>query len=180
MGKAKAGSSGRGNSDAASKRASDKPLPGVRRQSSRSIGAKELPTKSRACAGCDLWLSGAVIAAMGKNFHKDCFKCAECACHLDEFFEVDGKPMCSDCFEDSHPTFKCAKCGEVLEGAYFRVGELCFHKDCFACASCDKSLSGGRYIEDLNKRILCEQCGAVKLSKKGSLKANRSKSRQSN
>lgn len=56
------------------------------------------------CAHCGLYVKGSVLQALGAVFHKDCCKCASCGRQFsdrDAITNVNGKFVCSTCFEAS-------------------------------------------------------------------------------
>lgn len=50
------------------------------------------------CAACGKLLSGYTTKALGKEYHKACFKCYKCGASLEDgFIEKDGNPVCERC-----------------------------------------------------------------------------------
>jgi hypothetical protein len=75
-----------------------------------------------------------------------------------DFFEVDGRPTCAGCMKAQHPDFKCAGCGQILDGKYFRVGpDEAYHLACFVCSKCDDTIAG-EFVKNGDK-VLCVKCG---------------------
>lgn len=111
-------------------------LPGIRRQTSQALSAAELDTDDRECAECHAWLSGDVIAALGKSYHAACFVCSRCSQPMEEFYAKDGAPWCGTCFQNAHPSLKCARCDQLLEGEYYRCDQDCYHKHVGFCCFC--------------------------------------------
>lgn len=91
----------------------------------QECAAKLQPTSDKPpenpCFACGKELSGACISAMGKKFHKDCFKCSMCDEKLVSKFKYD--PMDPD-------VLYCAKCYPTRPGA---------------CPNCGNRRSGGQY-----------------------------------
>lgn len=50
------------------------------------------------CAGCSKLITGTIVTALGKQWHKECLACAKCKKPLTSSFSVaDGKPVCPAC-----------------------------------------------------------------------------------
>ncbi|KAL0092974.1 hypothetical protein J3Q64DRAFT_1633600 [Phycomyces blakesleeanus] len=123
------------------------------------------------CMGCGEYITGEFIGALGGDWHKECFVCAECgkAFTSATFFVRNNRPYC-----DQHqrttatPTKnappvavrpqpnvpvapfianatsenkKCHKCGEKVEGRCANAYGHDYHPAHFQCSRCDKPLS---------------------------------------
>merc|ERR1711991_711537 len=53
------------------------------------------PAKGNPCTACGQPLSGAITRALGKEYHKECFRCSSCKANFanGEFYEKDGKAV---------------------------------------------------------------------------------------
>jgi len=65
------------------------------------------------------------------------------------------------------PKGGCAACGKELGfGSHVRALETTFHRDCFKCDSCAKSLLEISFIPDEKNKPLCPDCFELKVLKK--------------
>jgi len=127
------------------------------------------------CSNCNLKLNGAkcsrcsnVIEKEGitfanKDFHQSCFKCDQCGVELVKMKKTltdkENKNLyCEPCFTKSFAP-KCAKCNDPitphLPGTQFE--EKQYHKECFACARCKRTLADKRFFKSGNI-LVCENC----------------------
>lgn len=67
------------------------------------------------CGECNRPIVGQVVAAMGKTFHPEHFRCVKCNCELGErtFFEREGMAYCE---RDYHRLYspQCAHCHQPI------------------------------------------------------------------
>lgn len=93
------------------------------------------------------------ISALGKKWHKECFKCNRCGQRLfsfAKFFEDDnGMPLCARCNVKDMP--RCAVCGKPIEGRYIVGGNKSYHPDCCRCAGCGQPFGPEGFFEDGGK-----------------------------
>jgi len=122
------------------------------------------------CASCGSQLSGEYLAAMGRFWHKACFRCRTCGNPLGEgqFFEDQrsGDAFCPSCITNK---YVCANCRRGIIGPYvsFSDGRL-MHPECLptsACPRCGRAVSGNQ-IEAMDKIwhpecFACSRCNAA-------------------
>jgi hypothetical protein len=61
------------------------------------------------CAGCNVMVVGGYKNALGKCWHKECWKCSQCSKPLEtKFANVGGKPMCVPCATERAKKAKAA------------------------------------------------------------------------
>jgi len=63
---------------------------------------------------------------------------------------------------DSH----CAGCGNALTGSAVKALEKHWHKECFVCITCHKSLATGGFLEDSSGNPICSNCFDNRFSKR--------------
>ena len=102
------------------------------------------------CQGCQKWIAGKVVHALGTTYHPGCFVCAHCSEGLEHvaFYEHEGLPYCHF---DYHELFskRCFHCrtpivderyitvqDEELTGQDGETKERCYHELHFFCANC--------------------------------------------
>ncbi|SJX66633.1 related to Paxillin [Sporisorium reilianum f. sp. reilianum] len=102
------------------------------------------------CQGCQKWIAGKVVHALGTTYHPGCFVCAHCSEGLEHvaFYEHEGLPYCHF---DYHELFskRCFHCrtpivderyitvqDEELTGQDGETNERCYHELHFFCANC--------------------------------------------
>ena len=106
------------------------------------------------CDRCKQVIKGKLITANKKHFHLECFVCADCAESLTgrKFYKRDSSLYCAPCY-DKNFAVACAKCTQYVRTQGLRCKDKVYHKDCFLCTTCGKSLvscsvvarSGGVY-----------------------------------
>lgn len=127
----------------------------------QSVGTKEAvrvvqiaPDASSPCGLCGKGISATTIAvtALGKKWHKECFKCKKCGNKLfsfSKFYEEDNLPVCSNCFKKTLPY--CAGCHKQITTQYTKYGGRNWHNECMKCAGCGKVFNGESFFEDGGK-----------------------------
>jgi len=107
------------------------------------------------CALCqrDITNESYAIMALGKRFHKECFKCNRCGQRLfsfAKFYQDDnGMPLCAKCNSQDMPV--CAACGKPVTGRYIVAAGRSFHPNCCVCAGCHKPFGPEGFFEDGGK-----------------------------
>ncbi|XP_065088730.1 LIM domain kinase 1 isoform X3 [Ochlerotatus camptorhynchus] len=99
------------------------------------------------------------IAALGQEWHADCFRCSVCDSHLSSwYFEKEGLLFCKDDYWAKYGEC-CQQCGQVISGPVMVAGDHKFHPECFCCDSC-KIFIGDREAYALIERskLFCGQC----------------------
>jgi len=110
------------------------------------IGNRQVKTvsnnkPSRNCDSCGKVLTEDGHFALGKVFHKECFKCHGCHKKLDgKFFTKDDKPFCRKCHTAT--TEQCTVCKQKIIGDCVVNNDTFYHPDCMRCSICDVKLRG--------------------------------------
>lgn len=95
------------------------------------------------CASCLNNLDERAIAALGQNWHVDCFRCSVCDEQLSRwYFEKDGLLFCRDDYLQRFDE-ACQQCLASISGPVMIVGEHKFHPECFCCGSCKQYIGDG-------------------------------------
>ena len=126
------------------------------------------------------------VKANGESYHKVCFKCCQCNKSLDSnnMAVSEEKLYCAPCHRKIHDIHKiayestdsgvstggpddCGRCGKAVYTAEKIVGAgKNWHKRCFYCQSCHKSLDSTS-VCDNEGEIYCKGCYGGKFGPKG-------------
>lgn len=114
---------------------------------------------SKRCAGCgEPLLEGGVLYS-GQTWHKDCFSCHYCHRSLaaNAFSVRDGFRYCMECYGRFYAK-QCEICMKpIVGGEYYTLDESNFHKDCFLCSRCQRSLASEGFVRE-GMELLCASC----------------------
>lgn len=127
------------------------------------------------CTNCNIKLNGAkcvvcaqVIESDGimfndRNYHKHCYLCDSCETDLTKMKKTLTDPSgqgkyCEPCHVKKYAP-KCGKCGQSIPSylPFTQFEGKHYHKECFACSRCKKSLANKKFFKTGNITI-CEQC----------------------
>ncbi|KAF0301187.1 PDZ and LIM domain protein Zasp [Amphibalanus amphitrite] len=101
------------------------------------------------CFKCQKRIKGDCLKAIGKSYHPECFACAYCGGLFGNsaFFLEDGLPYCENDWNELFTT-KCVGCGFPIEAGDRWVEALNknFHSQCFKCAICGNNLEGQSFF----------------------------------
>ncbi|KAJ2957227.1 hypothetical protein NQZ79_g7048 [Umbelopsis isabellina] len=113
------------------------------------------------CMGCDDYISGEFLNALGGDWHKHCFVCTECKEPFDSetFYVKNNKPFCQRHYK-SASTVKtssiCAACGDYIEGRAASALNQKWHPNHFNCVSCGKELSANVPGKKIARPTVCD------------------------
>ncbi|EPY50233.1 rho-type GTPase activating protein Rga3 [Schizosaccharomyces cryophilus OY26] len=117
------------------------------------------------------------ISFGGRLWHNSCFTCAKCLNNLDQSNQLliqtsDGRPVCSEC---SHT---CTICQRPIEDYALMNGFDSYHRDCFQCLNCKKTINNSEFVKD-GRSVYCSDCSSQNCSfmpptENGTLRAIRS------
>ncbi|KAG9508947.1 Four and a half LIM domains protein 2, partial [Fragariocoptes setiger] len=82
----------------------------------------------------------------GRQWHDSCFCCCVCKNTIgsNSFIPKDESIYCIKCYEDKFAT-KCTKCKLVIASGGVTFRNEPWHRECFQCCHCAKSLAGVRF-----------------------------------
>lgn len=115
------------------------------------------------CAKCFQVIEKNGITFADKDFHSGCFMCQSCGIDLTTMKKTltdkDGNSLyCEPCFIKKFAPM-CNKCNEkippYLAGTIFQ--DKNYHKECFSCARCKKTLANKKFFKSGNI-LICEKC----------------------
>lgn len=118
------------------------------------------PLAGALCARCKLpfGASEVFISTESKNWHSECFRCAQCFSPLHQalYFLVDGRNYCEHDFKTLFAP-SCAKCKKFIMGRVIKTVNQSWHPDCLRCEQCGKALDTEGVWRHAG-RNLCMQC----------------------
>jgi len=101
-----------------------------------------------------------------RQWHEKCFVC--CTCHnpigTKSFIPKEHDIYCAKCYEDKFAT-KCIKCNKVITQGGVTYRNDPWHRECFTCTHCTKSLAGQRFTSRDDKPY-CAECFGELFSKR--------------
>jgi len=135
------------------------PDPVDRKDSFDSSGLlKELNRIKRQCFGCSGEVESGGCTAVGKTYHKECFKCSNCKTVLQaKFFTEGDKPMCEYCYKELTCPL-CCLCGKLVDGDGVKMKgeEKVYHTHCLTCSYCTNTIEGKFFTID--GQVVCGAC----------------------
>jgi len=120
------------------------------------------------CDGCgDVFRAGMKkMEYKTRQWHEKCFVC--CTCHnpigTKSFIPKEHDIYCAKCYEDKFAT-KCIKCSKVITQGGVTYRNDPWHRECFTCTHCTKSLAGQRFTSRDDKPY-CAECFGELFSKR--------------
>jgi len=120
------------------------------------------------CDGCgDVFRAGMKkMEYKTRQWHEKCFVC--CTCHnpigTKSFIPKEHDIYCAKCYEDKFAT-KCIKCNKVITQGGVTYRNDPWHRECFTCTHCTKSLAGQRFTSRDDKPY-CAECFGELFSKR--------------
>jgi len=101
-----------------------------------------------------------------RQWHEKCFTCVVCVNPIGtkSFIPKENDIYCTGCYEDKFAT-KCVKCKKVITSGGVTYRNEAYHRECFTCTNCTKTLAGQRFTsrDDLP---YCADCFAQLFSKR--------------
>jgi len=101
-----------------------------------------------------------------RQWHEKCFVCCVCKNTIGtkSFIPKENDIYCTGCYEDKFAT-KCIKCNKVITSGGVTYRGDPYHRECFTCTNCTKTLAGQRFTsrDDLP---YCAECFAELFSKR--------------
>ncbi|NP_001072272.1 filamin-binding LIM protein 1 [Xenopus tropicalis] len=115
------------------------------------------PLTNDICAFCHKAIPSntAVIEAMKKQYHANCFTCRKC-CRLlagQLYYQMDGQPLCEHCYKGTLD--KCAKCQALITQHIVRAMGNGYHPECFTCVVCHRRIADESFAVDEYNDVYC-------------------------
>lgn len=121
------------------------------------------PMRVSRCARCSNTIEQDGVTFADKDYHQHCFSCDNCQTDLTKMKKTltdkSGNGLyCEPCFVQNFAP-KCSKCGDPvpphLPGTKYE--DKIFHKECFACARCKRSLADKKFFKS-GSILICQNC----------------------
>lgn len=120
------------------------------------------------CDGCgDVFRAGMKkMEYKTRQWHEKCFVCCTCKQPIGtkSFIPKEHDIYCAKCYEDKFAT-KCIKCNKVITQGGVTYRNDPWHRECFTCTHCTKSLAGQRFTSRDDKPY-CAECFGELFSKR--------------
>ncbi|XP_022082070.1 prickle-like protein 3 isoform X2 [Acanthaster planci] len=126
---------------------------------------KHLANKCQACG--EILKPGVTrLGFQGKEWHDKCFRCKVCDKQIGtgSFVPKDSSVYCTKCYEDTFG-IKCTGCGQIISSGGLSYQKKPWHRDCFCCSGCSKSLWNQRFTLRDEKRY-CADCYGEKFARR--------------
>jgi four and a half LIM domains protein 5 len=135
-------------------------------QSNNTIGKTKYESIPRSkCTKCqqNIMNNDSGITFSNKDYHERCFRCDKCAKSLVDskqtFTDKNNNGLyCEPCFTNNFSP-RCYKCSQHIPPSQTgtEYDNKIYHKECFNCARCRKSIGSKRFYKTGNA-IICETC----------------------
>ena len=101
-----------------------------------------------------------------RQWHEKCFVCCTCKNPIGtkSFIPKEHDIYCAKCYEEKFAT-KCIKCSKVITQGGVTYRNDPWHRECFTCTHCQKSLAGQRFTSRDDKPY-CADCFGELFSKR--------------
>ncbi|CAH1133286.1 unnamed protein product [Ceutorhynchus assimilis] len=93
-----------------------------------------------------------------RQWHEKCFCCCVCKVPIgtQSFIPREQEIYCAKCYEDKYAT-RCIKCNKVIASGGVTYKNEPWHRECFTCTHCQKSLAGERFTSR-DEKPFCADC----------------------
>ncbi|KAK9888403.1 hypothetical protein WA026_000652 [Henosepilachna vigintioctopunctata] len=93
-----------------------------------------------------------------RQWHEKCFCCCVCKVPIgtQSFIPREQEIYCAKCYEEKFAT-RCIKCNKVITSGGVTYKNEPWHRECFTCTHCSKSLAGERFTSRDDKPY-CAEC----------------------
>ncbi|XP_076269314.1 four and a half LIM domains protein limpet isoform X1 [Rhynchophorus ferrugineus] len=112
------------------------------------------------CDGChEIFRAGTKkMEYKTRQWHEKCFCCCVCKVPIgtQSFIPREQEIYCAKCYEDKYAT-RCIKCNKVITSGGVTYKNEPWHRECFTCTNCQKSLAGERFTSR-DEKPYCAEC----------------------
>ncbi|XP_030747896.1 prickle planar cell polarity protein 3-B isoform X2 [Sitophilus oryzae] len=112
------------------------------------------------CDGChEIFRAGTKkMEYKTRQWHEKCFCCCVCKVPIgtQSFIPREQEIYCAKCYEDKFAT-RCIKCNKVITSGGVTYKNEPWHRECFTCTNCQKSLAGERFTSR-DEKPYCAEC----------------------
>jgi len=94
-------------------------------------------TNAKKCAACLKPLVDDGFFALGRLYHKSCFRCRYCKKLLSmKFCEKNGQACCGMCYKKQNSKGTCAECSQQISEDHISFKSKVYHPHCMKCQVC--------------------------------------------
>ncbi|XP_056644100.1 zinc finger and SCAN domain-containing protein 12 isoform X1 [Diorhabda sublineata] len=112
------------------------------------------------CDGChEIFRAGTKkMEYKTRQWHEKCFCCCVCKVPIgtQSFIPREQEIYCAKCYEEKFAT-RCIKCNKVITSGGVTYKNEPWHRECFTCTHCQRSLAGERFTSRDDKPY-CAEC----------------------
>ncbi|XP_044268377.1 paxillin homolog 1 isoform X1 [Tribolium madens] len=112
------------------------------------------------CDGChEIFRAGTKkMEYKTRQWHEKCFCCCVCKVPIgtQSFIPREQEIYCAKCYEEKFAT-RCIKCNKVITSGGVTYKNEPWHRECFTCTHCSKSLAGERFTSR-DEKPYCAEC----------------------
>ncbi|XP_050309425.1 prickle planar cell polarity protein 3-B-like isoform X3 [Anthonomus grandis grandis] len=112
------------------------------------------------CDGChEIFRAGTKkMEYKTRQWHEKCFCCCMCKTPIgtQSFIPREQEIYCAKCYEEKYAT-RCIKCNKVITSGGVTYKNEPWHRECFTCTHCTKSLAGERFTSR-DEKPYCADC----------------------
>lgn len=114
--------------------------------------------KCDTCKG-ELTANSTMLVALGKAYHRHCFKCYKCKKLLEgaKFVTVGNKAACHGCAADTLAE-KCTSCKKPITGTIVVALSRNWHPECLNCMRCKQPIVNYGKVYRRGKQPCCPKC----------------------
>jgi len=129
--------------------------------------AQYQPAAKHKCAGCKQGIVGAVVEALGQQWHETCFCCRGCGAEFPtgKFVNIKQQPYCRACAAAASGSEAsggdvgtCRGCRKPITDQGVEAMGASWHKHCFVCTYCGKPFVGGKFSSVKGEPFCNQQC----------------------
>ena len=125
------------------------------------------------CAGCGEGIDGEFLRALGRKYHRGCFRCVECRADVStSYLTHDDRPWCRACHVAVHAERCACGCGRGVEGSIVSALGKKYLDGHFRCAECRGAFANGSFVRVASRAggekdtAVCDACYAANHAEK--------------
>ena len=116
------------------------------------------------CATCGKPITDRYVTLGGRKYHPDCLVCSHCQKRVTQALCHEGSVYCDTHYAELFAK-RCAGCQRPILGNFVSLNDDVYHKECFSCTNCSKSLVG-QPLYPHDDDFFCQDCYGTLFSAK--------------